>query len=159
MKDHPNYYAIIPATIRYDKKIIPNAKLLYGEITALSNKDWYCRAWDSYFMELYWVSRQSIQSRFRSLEDAKYISRDVKYKEGSKEILHRYTRIIAYPMQENLHTPMQENLTDNNTSSNSTNNNTINKGDDLNSAILEFKKKESIQDHSLANIVSDSLDF
>ena len=141
MKEQPNYYAIIPATVRYDKTLIPNAKLLYGEITALSNKDWYCWAWDSYFMELYWVSRQSIQSWFRSLEYAKYITREVKYKEGSKEILHRYTRIIAYPMQENLHTPMQENLTDNNTSYNNTNNNTINKDDDLfSSTISEFKK-------------------
>lgn len=34
----PNYYAVIPAEIRYDKKLKANEKLLYGEITALANK-------------------------------------------------------------------------------------------------------------------------
>ena len=33
-----NYYAIIPATVRYDKDFKPAEKLLYGEVTALANK-------------------------------------------------------------------------------------------------------------------------
>ena len=33
-----NYYAIIPANVRYDINLKPNEKLLYGEITALSNQ-------------------------------------------------------------------------------------------------------------------------
>ena len=32
-----NYYAIIPATVRYNQKLKAAEKLLYGEITALSN--------------------------------------------------------------------------------------------------------------------------
>ena len=33
MNETPNYYAIIPANVRY-ADLKPNAKLLYGEITA-----------------------------------------------------------------------------------------------------------------------------
>ena len=38
-KEQPNYYAIIPATIRYDNNLKPAEKLLYGEITALANRN------------------------------------------------------------------------------------------------------------------------
>ena len=36
-----NYYAIIPATVRYDSELKPAEKLLYGEVTALANKNGY----------------------------------------------------------------------------------------------------------------------
>lgn len=57
----PAYYAVIPATIRYDSRISANAKLLYGEITALCNEKGFCWATNGYFSELYNVSSRSIQ--------------------------------------------------------------------------------------------------
>jgi DNA-binding transcriptional ArsR family regulator len=128
------YYAIIPANVRYDKRITPNAKLLYGELTALSNEKGYCWAGNQYFSDLYEVSKQSISSWIGQLRDAGYIAVQLEYREGTKEILNRYIRILDDPIQDILNTPtnnfgegIQENLKDNNTI-NTTSNNTINKG-------------------------------
>ena len=54
------YYAVIPAYVRYDKDLTPNAKLMFGELTALSNDKGYCYASNKYFSELYQVSTVSI---------------------------------------------------------------------------------------------------
>ncbi|WCZ54888.1 putative replication initiation protein [Latilactobacillus phage TMW 1.706 P2] len=112
--------------MRYDKRLIQGAKLLYGEITALSNQKGYCWASNNYFMKLYKVSRNTVQSWLKSLEVCGYISREVVYKEGSQEIDTRYIRISGYPSPENLATPSPKNVTDNNTSFNTTVNNTNN---------------------------------
>lgn len=69
----PNYYAIIPASVRYDKDLTPNAKLLYGEITSLCNEKGYCWANNAYFMELYGCSERSVQMLLKQLNDKGYI--------------------------------------------------------------------------------------
>lgn len=125
-KENPNYYAIIPANVRYCKEIPANAKLLYGEITALCNQKGYCWASNDYFAKLYGVSKKSISSWISQLAKNKYITIQMVYKEGTKEILHRYIRLFEYPIEENLNTPMEENVKDNITISNNTSNNTYN---------------------------------
>lgn len=127
MNETPNYYAIIPANVRYNNSIQQGAKLLYGEITALSNKTGCCWAGDQYFMGLYKVSQATIQRWLTSLEKNGYIDRTVKYKDGSKEIEKRYIRINAYPILKNENTytqkceyPILKNEQENNTSINNT---------------------------------------
>lgn len=138
MAIHRSYFAIIPASVRYDNRLIPSAKLLYGEITALSNERGYCWASNDYFAQLYGVSKTTIKSWLKSLEDNGHINRIVKYKNGSKEIENRWINIstprqenlptpagnLTDPRQENLPTPRQEICPDNNTSINNTINNT-----------------------------------
>lgn len=128
MNETPNYYAIIPANVRYNNSIQQGAKLLYGEITALSNKTGCCWAGDQYFMGLYKVSQATIQRWLTSLEKNGYIDRTVKYKDGSKEIEKRYIRINAYPILKNENTytqkceyPILKNEQENNTSINNIN--------------------------------------
>jgi hypothetical protein len=94
----PNYYAVIPAEVRYSKKLTPNAKLLYAEITALCNMNGKCTASTKYFCKLYEVSRSSIQNWLKLLEENKYIVRDVKYKQGSREIESRSIKLVDNPM-------------------------------------------------------------
>jgi len=54
------YFAIIPANIRYHQTLTPNAKLCYGEITALTKRWGYCIANNNHFAELYGVSSKSV---------------------------------------------------------------------------------------------------
>lgn len=126
--DKPAYYAIIPATVRYDQRLTPNAKLLFGEITALCHQEGYCWAGNQYFADLYDVSKTSISTWIGNLKDAGHITVEMNYKEGSKHILNRYIRILGEGIQENLHTPtrklndpIQENFVDNNTVNNTKN--------------------------------------
>lgn len=89
----PAFYAIIPADVRYDKNLKPNAKLLYGEITALCNERGYCWAGNEYFAKLYGVSIKTISAWISQLVDKKYLLRKLVYKPGSKEIDSRILRL------------------------------------------------------------------
>ena len=97
MKEKPNYYAIIPAQVRYAKELTPNAKLLYAEITALCNMNGKCIASTQYFCNLYNVSRSSVQNWLKLLEENGYIIRVVKYKLGSREIESRSITLVDKP--------------------------------------------------------------
>tara|TARA_R100001594_G_scaffold35124_2_gene64255 strand:+ start:470 stop:1084 length:615 start_codon:yes stop_codon:yes gene_type:complete len=69
----PSYYAIIPAEVRYSN-LKPNAKLLYGEITALSSKEGYCFATNNYFAKLYNVTKNTISLWVSQLHSYGFIS-------------------------------------------------------------------------------------
>lgn len=100
-----SYYAVLPANVRYDKNITPNAKLLYAEITALCNHKGYCWAGNAYFAELYGVTKTSVSNWISSLQKNGYIDIQFIYKEGSKEIQSRHISIVNnIPIQDNLNT-------------------------------------------------------
>lgn len=69
----PGYYSVIPADVRYDKELRPNAKLLYGELTALCNQHGYCWATNDYFAELYGLSAVTVSRLISQLEKSGYI--------------------------------------------------------------------------------------
>jgi len=118
--EKPNYYAIIPADVRYSKKLTPNAKLLYAEITALCNMNGKCTASTKYFATLYNVSKTSIQNWLKILDDNNFITRHNIFKEGSQEILSRHIKLVKTPPQKNLRDNNNINITNTNlTDSNS----------------------------------------
>lgn len=84
----PGYYAIIPADVRYDDRIPPNAKLLYGEVSALIGKDGFCYASNEYFMKLYGFSDPTVTRLLRQLEDNGYIIREQE-RDGSGKVIRR----------------------------------------------------------------------
>ena len=73
MEQQKNYFAVIPASVRYDKNLKPISKLLYGEITALCNEKGYCWASNGYFAELYEVSNDTISRAIKQLEECGHI--------------------------------------------------------------------------------------
>lgn len=120
MKQKPSYYAIISAEVRYDKNLSANAKLLYGEITCLTNENGFCFATNRYFADLYEKSKVTVSKWISELVVSGYISTSYTYKEGSKEIDKRYISILKGGIKENLKGGIKENFKDNNTSINNT---------------------------------------
>ena len=84
----PGYYAIIPADVRYDDSIPANAKLLYGEISALIGADGYCYAGNTYFANIYKMTVENIARLISKLEKAGHIKRIV-IKDKSGQVIQR----------------------------------------------------------------------
>ncbi len=98
MEKMPAYYAVIPASVRYDANLSPNAKLLYGEITALCNEKGYCWATNEYFAKLYKVSAKSITRWICDLCNYEHIeSKIIKDPKVNGGII----RILKIPCQKN----------------------------------------------------------
>lgn len=95
-----SFYAIIPADVRYDKRLKPLARLLYGEITALSNEVGYCWASNKYFATLYGVTERTIQGLIQGLKDCGYIDSNVIYDVKTKQVIER--RIIIKNVLRNM---------------------------------------------------------
>jgi DNA-binding transcriptional regulator YhcF (GntR family) len=87
----PTFYAIIPAKVRYSN-LKPNAKLLYGEITALSNKKGYCFATNNYFAELYGVNKNTVSRWLTDLKKLGFITIKIQ-RNSNNEITKRYIGI------------------------------------------------------------------
>lgn len=132
--ENPGYYGILPANVRYDKNLKPMEKIMYSELTALSNKNGYCNATNSYFAELYEVSKNTVSLWIGDLEKSGYIKTKLIYESGTKNIKERriyianpitknddtYHEKEVDPITKNDDTPITKNREDNNTSINNT---------------------------------------
>ena len=94
----PNYYAIIPANIRYDNSLKAIEKLMYGEITALTNKEGYCFAKNGYFAELFEVANNTVSRWISNLEKKGYIKVDI-IRDKRGQILERRIFIVNTYLQ------------------------------------------------------------
>lgn len=114
--EKPNYYAIIPANVRYDKRLKPIERLLYGEITCLANKEGYCFASSNYFAKLYDCSRETI---------SRYISNLSRYGYITISLENNYQRKIFIGCDRNITGGYDETITHNNINNNNINNNRL----------------------------------
>jgi len=74
MRARPAYWAVLPAAVRYDAKITAGAKLLYAEISSLTDQRGYCYASNAYFQALYGISEPTVQRYLRALKAGGYIT-------------------------------------------------------------------------------------
>lgn len=91
-----SYYSVIPATVRYDHNLKASEKLLYSEITALSNSSGYCYAQNRYFADLYNVSIETVSRWLSHLQSLGYITIEIK-RNDKKEIIARNIYIVDTP--------------------------------------------------------------
>ncbi|MCT7866177.1 MAG: conserved phage C-terminal domain-containing protein [Lactobacillus iners] len=152
LEQQPGYYSILTASVRYDKDLNANEKILFSEITALSNKYGYCTASNNYFAELYSMSKSSISRWITHLSQAGYL-KVILIKQADNQVIGRKMYPISNPKPKDskkegegythsvggvyaeMHTPytqkciypIRRNAKGNNTSNNNTsiNNNTI----------------------------------
>lgn len=85
----PNYYAILPAEVRYSENLSPNSKLLFAEISALTNKSGKCYAQNSYFAELYNVEKETVSRWISQLEKFGFIKTKI-IRNENKQVERRY---------------------------------------------------------------------
>jgi len=95
MEEKPSYYAILPADVRYDPNLKDKAKLLYGEISALSNKTGECTATNNYFAKLFHITTKTVSRLIQNLKNSGYIRVIIKYKDDSKEVKLRIIKIAG----------------------------------------------------------------
>lgn len=84
LKEHrQSYYCVIPWKLLTDKSIPSTAKLLYGEISALTNKEGYCWATNDHFCQTFNIKNpNNISALIRKLKEANYIY--IEIEEGYK---------------------------------------------------------------------------
>lgn len=105
-----SYYAIIPAYIRYNKELKFAERLMYGEITALSNKEGYCFASNRYFADLYGVSQSTISRWISHLAELGSLHVEI-IRNDKKEIVERRINVVDNPYMQNNQYPYVQNST------------------------------------------------
>lgn len=142
MGEKPSYYAILTADIRYDKRLKPNEKLMYSEITALTNKEGYCHASNKYFAELYDVVPQTVSKWISHLEQLGYVT---------VELIRRDNQIVQRKIQLPVNTPINKKVKGNNIS---INNKSINNKKEIKEKVdvLPIQKLSDYYQHNIGII-------
>lgn len=90
--ENPSYFSVLTAEVRYDKRLTSLQKLLFSEITALTNKTNECWASNSYFAKLYGVSETYISLSIKKLVTLNYLVVRYEPENGNK----RYLSLFNY---------------------------------------------------------------
>ncbi|WP_323694196.1 helix-turn-helix domain-containing protein [Staphylococcus pseudintermedius] len=160
MSDQPSYYSIITANVRYDNRLTDSEKLLFAEITSLSNKYGYCTASNGYFAKLYEVTKVTVSRRIANLKECGYLQVEI-IREGNEikqRKIYPLTQMIIpintndnTPINNSVNTPIITNVKENNTSNNNTRINTtsINNNSATDVTLAHFEEWWALYDKKL----------
>jgi hypothetical protein len=135
----------IPKEIWLSENLTLQEKVFLVEISSLDN-DEGCFANNNYFAEFFGLSKTRVSLIIKSLVEKGYITSDIIYKEGTKQILKRVLKVCYIPYLRNVKEgslrnvkyPPQEKLKDNNIYNNTSINNTINNNKNTSSSDDDF---------------------
>ena len=112
--NQPSYFAIIPSEVRYDDSIPANAKLLYGEISALIGSDGYCFASNQYLAERYGLTHEAVARLITKLEDAGHIKRVIQRNESGQIVARKLYLRVSLPdgwgIDQKINTPIDQKI-------------------------------------------------
>jgi len=79
------YYCVIPWKLLTDDRVSSTAKLLYGEISALANREGYCWASNMHFTKIFNIkSPTRISTLIRELREYGYVYTEINKEDGNK---------------------------------------------------------------------------
>lgn len=111
-------FIVIPSVVALDAELPLSAQMLYGIITWKCNNHAYTWATNRELGEALGVSPKRVSALMSLLEERGHIETEVEYRDGTKEVLHRYTYPImksgrsmgrGRPLPKNKDTPLPEN--------------------------------------------------
>lgn len=113
-----NYPVFIPANVRYDRDLPPNAKLIYGELLFLCENKGFCWASNAYFARLYNVDKMTVSKWITLLRKKNYIFfKDIdKNIYGVDENVNNLRQICITPIDKNVYPNKKNNNKKNNIS-------------------------------------------
>ena len=133
-KETIGYYAVIPATVLYNKKLKANEKLLYAIIISLTCKEGYCFASNKYLAEKLDVNPKTVSSWISDLRDKGFIKLEIIRNENNQIIQRKiYINDSPYPLnngyqyQSKNGQAIHQKVEDNNIRNNIKNNNKVKK--------------------------------
>jgi hypothetical protein len=125
VKDHPNYYAVLPATVRYDNNLSPLQKIIYAEISALSSSTGKCWCTNNYLAKLYGVTTTQISRVVNALIKYGHIRSETETTDlGTRRILSLVIdKNVKASVDINVKHPHDKNVIHNNIKNNNTSKN------------------------------------
>ena len=106
----PAYWAVLPAGIRYDEELRPNAKLIYAEISAMADSTGFCWATNRYLAKLFGLAQDTVSSLVAQLAERGYIRLEiVRGPKGNITERRIWLAEVHPPIGKNADTPIGKN--------------------------------------------------